>query len=113
MKNRNPQATSYHAHIYYNADTYNLASELCDKIAQTFEVSVGHKHKQAVGPHPMWSCQVALTPEQFAHVVPWLMMNRQGLTVLVHPNTGDNLKDHTDHTLWMGTIEPLDLSIFS
>ena len=102
----------YHAHIYYDASTYDLASELCDEVGQKFGVPVGHKHKQSVGPHPMWSCQITLTPETFNAVIPWLMLNRKGLTVFIHANTGDDWKDHTEHTMWMGSIEPLNLGIF-
>jgi DOPA 4,5-dioxygenase len=31
--------------------------------------------------------------------------------VLVHPETGDAIKDHTDHAIWMGEVRPLDLSV--
>jgi DOPA 4,5-dioxygenase len=46
--------------------------------------------------------QVAFPPEAFARVVPFLMLNRGELAVLVHPDTGDDLTDHTRHTLWLG-----------
>jgi aromatic ring-cleaving dioxygenase len=37
-------------------------------------------------------------------------VNRNGLTVFAHAQTGDALKDHTDHVLWLGPSEALDLS---
>ncbi|MEL0630893.1 DOPA 4,5-dioxygenase family protein [Psychromonas aquatilis] len=37
---------------------------------------------------------------------------RNGLTVLVHALTGDNLKDHTEHAYWLGHPVALNLSIF-
>ena len=46
---------------------------------------------------------------EFGKVVPWLMLNREGLDILVHPTTGDDLADHTDHALWLG--EKLELNI--
>jgi DOPA 4,5-dioxygenase len=51
-------------------------------------------------------------PELLGDVLPWLAFNRKGLVVFVHPDTGDDLADHTDHAIWMGAIWPLDLSIF-
>jgi len=102
----------YHAHIYYDETTYGQASKLCDEVAEKFGVPVGHKHQQPVGPHPMWSCQITLTPENFAVVVPWLALNRDGLTVFIHTETGDVLKDHTEHAIWMGSVQPLNLAIF-
>ncbi len=54
--------------------------------------------------------QVAFAPDQFAHLVPWLMLNREGLDVLVHPNSGHALADHRDHALWLGNSLALNLS---
>ena len=48
--------------------------------------------------------QVAFEPSQFARFVPWLMLNRGELAVLVHPETGDDLADHTSHALWLGEV---------
>ena len=39
--------------------------------------------------------QIAFPIEMLATFVPWLMLNRDGLTVLLHPETGDDLTDHT------------------
>ncbi|MBX6476336.1 DOPA 4,5-dioxygenase family protein, partial [Pseudomonas syringae group genomosp. 3] len=48
--------------------------------------------------------------EQLADVTLWLALNRDGLVVFLHPLTGDELRDHTDHAIWMGAVRPLDLS---
>jgi DOPA 4,5-dioxygenase len=34
--------------------------------------------------------------------VPWLMFNRQGLNILIHPLTDDEVEDHTEHAVWLG-----------
>jgi aromatic ring-cleaving dioxygenase len=44
--------------------------------------------------------------------VPWLMLNRDGLTVLLHPETGDDLTDHTAHAAWFGAALPLRVEVF-
>jgi DOPA 4,5-dioxygenase len=54
--------------------------------------------------------QVAFATELFSTFVPWLMLNRLGLTVLVHPNTDRPRDDHLVHALWLGRILPLDVS---
>lgn len=105
------QITGYHVHVYYDEESFGQASKLCDEVYVLFDVPVGHKHQQVVGPHPMWSCQITLTPETFATVVQWLMLNRNGLTVFIHAETGDVFKDHTEHTMWMGEMLPLNLDI--
>ena len=53
--------------------------------------------------------QVAFLPPQFGKVVPWLMLHRQELDILVYPETGDDVADHTTHSLWLG--EKLELNI--
>ena len=49
------------------------------------------------------------TPAQFGAFVPWLVINRGPLSALVHPNTDDELRDHTQRATWMGEKVPLDL----
>ena len=103
---------SFHAHVYFDADTVDQARSLCEQAAAQFDVEMGRVHERPVGPHPMWSCQLACTPDQFAALLPWLALNRDGLIVFAHPETGDNLADHRDHAIWLGTGLDLNLSIF-
>lgn len=102
----------YHAHVYFDASTIGQARALCEQAAQLFDLKMGRVHERPVGPHPDWSCQLAFAPEVFAQVVPWLALNRRGLVVFLHPDTGDDLQDHTDHAIWMGAMRPLDLTGF-
>ncbi|EDZ48048.1 dopa 4,5-dioxygenase family protein [Rhodobacterales bacterium Y4I] len=105
--------TGYHAHVYFGETTAEQARALCQQAAGEFGVQMGRVHRENVGPHPRWSCQLAASPEQFARLLPWLALNRQGLIVFSHPETGDALADHRDHGIWLGAGLPLDLSIFS
>jgi aromatic ring-cleaving dioxygenase len=93
---------SYHAHIYYDDATRPIAAALRSAIEQTFTVVMGRWRDEPVGPHPQAMYQVAFGASEFARIVPWLMLNRQGLVVLVHPNTGDAVADHDIHPLWLG-----------
>lgn len=101
----------YHAHVYFDAVSVARARALCEQAATLFPLKMGRVHEKPVGPHPDWSCQLAFKAEVFATVVPWLMLNRAGLVVLVHPLTGNDLVDHRDRALWMGAVRPLDLSV--
>ena len=105
--------TAYHAHVYFDANTVDAARALCQQAADLFGVTMGRVHEKMVGPHPMWSCQLAATPEQFTKLLPWLTLNRDGLIVFAHPETGNNLADHRDHGIWLGTGLKLDLTIFA
>jgi aromatic ring-cleaving dioxygenase len=79
---------SYHAHVYYDPErTRGLAEALREHIAARFRVQLGRWHDVPVGPHTAAMYQVAFATEVFASFVPWLMLNCEGLDVLVHPNT--------------------------
>ena len=104
--------TGFHAHVYYDANTIGIAREVCEAARDRLPVQMGRMHEKAVGPHPAWSCQLALGRESFAEVVTWLAMHRRGLTVFIHLETGNELEDHRDHALWMGSMPALKLEMF-
>jgi len=103
---------SFHAHVYFDENTLTQATTLCETVRDTFDIQMGRIHERPVGPHPCWSCQLTVPYEKFAEVTSWLSLNRDGLTVFMHTETGDHLADHTKHVMWLGESLPLDLSIF-
>jgi DOPA 4,5-dioxygenase len=105
--------THYHAHIYYDPGTRERAARLRENVAAAFPSALlGRWHDAPVGPHPQSMHQIAFPRELLAAFVPWLMLNRDGLTVLLHPETGDDYVDHTDHAAWFGAVLPLRLEMF-
>jgi len=106
--------THYHAHVYYDpASTRDRAARLRDRVAEAFPMAtLGRWHDEPVGPHPRSMYQIAFPRALLASFLPWLMLNRDGLTILVHPETGDDLADHTDHAAWLGDILRLRLGVF-
>ena len=96
--------TGFHAHIYFDANSEGDAQAVRDAIDARFEVTLGRWHRRQVGPHTRWMYQVLFANELFASFVPWLTLNRRGLAILVHPESGDALADHTDHAIWMGAV---------
>jgi aromatic ring-cleaving dioxygenase len=104
--------SEYHAHVYYDpASTRDRAERLRDWIGERFPVRLGRWHDVPVGPHPRAMFQIAFPVAAFPSLVPWLMLNRLGLTVLVHPNTDDARADHLVHALWMGEVLPLNADV--
>ncbi len=100
----------YHAHIYYtDAEERAFAGELREAIGREFKVVLGRWRDMPVGPHPTPMYQVAFQPEEFARLVPWLALNHGRLSVLIHPETGDDPTDHSVHALWLGQPLPLDI----
>lgn len=110
--------SGYHAHVYFDAATRERAWALRELVGKTFAdtvaanaVTIGRFHERPVGPHPRWSFQIAFAPAEFERVVPWLMLNRGGLTVFLHPETGDALGDHAERAVWMGELLSLNLDV--
>jgi aromatic ring-cleaving dioxygenase len=104
------EIVSYHAHIYYHPETKPLAARLRERVGGLFLAQIGRWHDEHVGPHTRSMFQIAFDVPVFATLVPWLMLNRDGLAVLVHPNTDSPHDDHLVHALWLGEILPIDAS---
>ncbi len=102
-----PAVHGYHAHVYYGAETKSVAERLARRLNETFDVEIGAFSGERVGPHPIPQFQMIFKNEQFATVVPWLMLNREGLDILLHPLTDDMVDDHTVYATWLG--KPVDL----
>jgi aromatic ring-cleaving dioxygenase len=92
----------YHAHIYYDQGSRETAARLREAIERSFEVVMGRWRDEPVGPHPQAMYQVKFDPGEFARIVPWLMLNRGGLAILVHPETDNAYLDHAENALWLG-----------
>jgi len=101
----------YHAHIYYNSETKPVAERLRDTIAAQFAVEVGRLSDEPRGPHPTSQFAAIMHASEFQNIVPWLMLNREGLDVLVHPLTESSYDDHSKNALWLGTPVPMRLDI--
>ena len=102
----------FHAHIYFDAEQVEQARALGAAARARFGVPEGHYHLGPVGPHPRGSCQLTVPADGFGEVAQWLTLNRGPLTIFAHANTGDDLADHTQHVIWFGPSEPLNLAMF-
>lgn len=103
---------SYHAHIYFEADQLEKAKAVCESLRDAYSLQMGRMHSGPVGPHPRGSCQMTVPVNKIGDVMAWLSLNRDGLTIFTHPDTGQHLEDHRDRAIWMGGMPQLDLSIF-
>jgi aromatic ring-cleaving dioxygenase len=108
-----PSIRDFHAHIYYDPEQVELAKQLAAAAQQRFPIAVGHFHLRPVGPHPRGSVQLTVPRDAFGDVAQFLALNRGGLTIFAHAETGEDLADHTEHVIWFGPSEELNLSIFS
>ena len=108
-----PGIRGFHAHIYFDPTELDAAQALAREAKALFGVPVGHFHERPVGPHPRGSCQLTVPAERFGAFAEWAALNRRGLTIFAHADTGEDLADHSEHVIWFGPSEPLNLSIFA
>jgi len=115
-------------HIYYlqtNPAQARHARELWERIRREFpELRIYTFWDRPIGPHPVAMFEVnVFTPAQFGAIVPWLVVWRGPLSVLIHPNTVapepaaetagmSELRDHTERAIWMGQPYPLNTAVF-
>ena len=100
----------YHAHVYYDVETRPRAARLRKAIAATLGVEVRELSDEPRGPHLVPQFRFTFTAAQFDNIVPWLMLNREGLDVLVHPLTDNSYDDHSRYAVWLGAPVPLKLN---
>lgn len=108
-------------HVYYDESTKTESTQLRELLLATFpEYAVDGSilvkklpTDVAIGPHyfPFWEVDVARV-DVFAKVLSWFSLHHGLLSVLVHPQTGDDLQDHTNHALWLGKKLDLKLEVF-
>ena len=92
----------WHAHVYYNAETKGKAAKLSETLRAKFKVEGGTLSDEPRGPHPISQFNIIFEAPEFQEVVPWLMLNREGLDILVHPLTDSSYNDHTAYAMWLG-----------
>ncbi|KAJ3010460.1 UNVERIFIED_CONTAM: hypothetical protein HDU68_002125, partial [Siphonaria sp. JEL0065] len=97
-------------HIYSRKEIQvQQAQELRRRIIQEFPtLRVRQFREGPFGPHslPMFEVDVC-TPLEFGAFMSWIALNRSGLSVLAHPQTGDDVEDHFTHGIWLGDKVPL------
>lgn len=103
---------NFHIHLYFNKTTIQVAKDLAKEIHQKFSISIGTFHERNVGPHPRWSVQLSVPTDLFGEILSFVAVNRKDLIVFTHPDTGNNLIDHTANAIWMGEMLGLNLEIF-
>ena len=103
--------TDYHMHVYYDPDSRDRAALLRQWVEDRFVVRMGRWHDVPVGPHVGAMYQIQFMPDLFPTLVPFVMMNRMGLTVLLHPESGRPRDDHTNNATWMGAVLPVKTEV--
>jgi DOPA 4,5-dioxygenase len=109
----------WHFHIYFhqtNQAEHQAALRLRDAVLRLrrdgafVAVPLYRVNTAPIGPHPVGSYEIWVPSECFSSVYSYLLLNRNNLSILVHPLTKEPRKDHDVRATWMGNSYPLDLS---
>jgi aromatic ring-cleaving dioxygenase len=103
----------YHFHLYFMASRRASAEAIQQRLMaqREFAVEVSTLRDGPGGPHLLPQFWATVLPDAFEAAVRWYVFNHAEHSVLVHPSTGHDLRDHTQHALWLGERMPLDYSV--
>ncbi|TFK65713.1 hypothetical protein BDN72DRAFT_800868 [Pluteus cervinus] len=113
------EVKEWHFHIYFhqrNETEHQAALALRDAVLRLrrdgafVAVPLFRVNTDPIGPHPVGSYEIWVPSETFVHVYSYLCQNRGELSILIHPLTRDQRKDHSIRASWIGSPFPLDLS---
>jgi DOPA 4,5-dioxygenase len=105
----------HHIHPYFTAENKEKAVDIYNSVKENFpSLHLGRIHDNPVGPHPAGSFQITIPPEVFEDIKEFLTENGHGLTMLIHPLTGDDIKDHSEQNIdWIGSPVKINRDFFT
>lgn len=106
----------HHIHIYFEPGTESAAQAriLAGEIEKRFPAAViSAAEIGLIGPHTRPNHAIHIAAGAFGAVVPWVQINSGGLSILIHPDRGDDLKDHIGPSMWLGNPVPYNERFFN
>lgn len=102
----------FHVHIYFTADQLEKAILLAEQARMSKLFKFVKLSEQPIGPHPTGMIETHFSEPLYASVLEWLEKNREEFSALIHEDTGDDIKDHTTGSRWLGAKVPIDFGFF-
>ena len=104
---------TYHAHIYFDLCDLELAELLFRKASVQKDILKTWKiYDREVGPHPKPMFELHFDETTREAVIAWLKSNIGDWSALVHEDSGDDYRDHTENHEWIGFELPIKFSFF-
>ena len=102
----------FHAHVYFLPADLMIAQVFAEKASLNSVFHYVKLYEKAVGPHPMAMIELHFGEQASAAAAHWIEVNHQKFSVLIHEDTGDDVKDHSEYIRWIGPSLPIDLGFF-
>lgn len=106
----------FHSHVYYTEETKEKAIEVHHKISEKFlkegsSIELTPLIDRCLGPHTLWMFEFNFNSDLFVDAFSFLCEHRNGLSILIHPLSGNAILDHTDYAMFLGRKEALNLRV--
>ena len=105
----------YHAHVYFDASSKDTIETVQEGLRAHFgtRIRVSSLREKPVGPHPLPMFEVIFPTQEHDAARQWLVDNRLGHDILMHPVMENDLLAHQEFADWLGQTLPLDYSVLS
>jgi len=107
------RAETYHAHLYFDDAQVPFATELHARAQRDLGglATIWPMRMVPVGPHNSPMFEIEFPHASREAVLDWVLAHHGPLSVMLHPETGDVMADHRDHSVWLGRNLGLKLDI--
>ena len=103
----------YHAHVYFTPEQLNQAPRFAEALVNTVPMlELAGIARRPVGPHPLPMIEFHLTELSIESLKSALADLPEIRSTLIHEDTGDDYKDHTEGAQWVGEKLALDFQFF-
>lgn len=102
----------FHIHTYFKPQNLEDARLLFSKISQSGLFLFSKMVEKPGGPHPTGMIEAHFSEPIYHTVVEWMEFHRGLFSVLVHEDTDDDVRDHTEGIRWLGNPVELDFGFF-
>jgi aromatic ring-cleaving dioxygenase len=104
---------NYHAHVYFDLRDGELAENLFRKAQSQGAILKPWKiYDRSVGPHALPMIELHFTEATKLEAIKWLRDNIGDWSALIHEDSGDDVRDHSEGALWLGAPLPIDFTFF-
>jgi len=103
----------FHAHVYFKDHEISKMKSLME-LAQrdpACPLKIWQLFEHQVGPHALPMLELHFDESRESASLEWLAHHRGDFSVLIHEDSGDDVKDHT-HPRWLGNPLPINFDFF-
>ena len=105
---------NFHAHLYFRPDREQAARKLYLAALEVHGTSfdVWKFHASRVGPHALPMIELHFNEATEEAAIEWLKQHHSSFSVLIHEDTGNDVRDHLENVRWLGNPLPIYFEFF-